>query len=102
MPPMFVTLDVSRLSGWLNTDAYCRESKGRHTVRVWRGAGREAGGGGQRAGVWDRLQIGSRTLGGAHIEHAAHVPDAGGVEGQRLVEHRCLLPIVERRAHDVG
>ena len=24
---MFVTLDVSRLSGWLNADAYCRVKK---------------------------------------------------------------------------
>ena len=42
MYPMFVTLDVSRLSDWLNEDAYCRvkrEAKveGRH-------AGWEAGG----------------------------------------------------------
>eukprot|EP00964_Phaeocystis_antarctica_P096348 scaffold62657_cov64-Phaeocystis_antarctica.AAC.8 len=34
MPYMFVTLDVSKLSRWLNADAYCRESKGGHTVRV--------------------------------------------------------------------
>ena len=27
MPFMFVTLDVSRLSGWLNTDASCRVEK---------------------------------------------------------------------------
>ena len=30
---MFVTLDVSKVSGWLNAVAYCRESKGGHTVR---------------------------------------------------------------------
>ena len=29
---MVVTLDVSKLSGWLNADAYCRESNGGHTV----------------------------------------------------------------------
>eukprot|EP00964_Phaeocystis_antarctica_P147841 scaffold114545_cov30-Phaeocystis_antarctica.AAC.1 len=29
---MFVTLEVSKLSGWLNADASCRESKGGHTV----------------------------------------------------------------------
>eukprot|EP00964_Phaeocystis_antarctica_P117930 scaffold81772_cov49-Phaeocystis_antarctica.AAC.3 len=34
MPPMFVTLEVSKLSGWLNADARCRESKGGHTVRA--------------------------------------------------------------------
>ena len=38
---MRVTLEVSKLSGWLNVDADCRESKGGHTVQ---GAGREAGG----------------------------------------------------------
>ena len=33
MSPMVVTLEVSKLSGWLNDDAYCRESKGGHAVR---------------------------------------------------------------------
>ena len=28
-----MTLEVSKLSGWLNADAYCRESNGGHTVR---------------------------------------------------------------------
>ena len=30
---MVVTLDVSKLSGWLNALAYCRESQGGHTAR---------------------------------------------------------------------
>ena len=30
---MFVTLEVSKLSGWLNDDASCRESNGGNTVR---------------------------------------------------------------------
>eukprot|EP00964_Phaeocystis_antarctica_P081070 scaffold50683_cov52-Phaeocystis_antarctica.AAC.2 len=34
MRNMDVTLDVSKLSGWLNADAYCRESKEGHAVRV--------------------------------------------------------------------
>ena len=33
MADMAVTLEVSRLSSWLNADAPCRESKGGHTVR---------------------------------------------------------------------
>ena len=33
MPCMSVTLEVSKLSGWLNADACCRESNGGHTVR---------------------------------------------------------------------
>ena len=37
---MVVTLEVSKLSGWLNADARCRESKGGHTVRGEVRAGR--------------------------------------------------------------
>ena len=37
---MLVTLEVSKLSGWLNADALCRESKGGHTMRGERRAGR--------------------------------------------------------------
>ena len=33
MAYMFVTLEVSKLSGWLNADAYCRESNGGHAMR---------------------------------------------------------------------
>ena len=37
---MVVTLEVSKLSGWLNADVDCREPKGGHTVRcevrAWR------------------------------------------------------------------
>ena len=38
--PMFVTLDVSKLSGWLNTVADCRVE--RRACNVGRGAAREA------------------------------------------------------------
>ena len=37
---MFVTLDVSKLSGWLNADAPCRVEKG--ACGAGRGAAREA------------------------------------------------------------
>ena len=40
IPPMAVTRDVSKLSGWLNARAYCRESKGRHSMRTIRRARR--------------------------------------------------------------
>ena len=33
MYDMVVTLEVSKLSGWLNADAYCRESEGGHAAR---------------------------------------------------------------------
>ena len=66
--------------------------------------------GGRRQGVgWRRrMQRAGEGLSGdqgrgtrgAHIEHAAHVCDAGGVEAQRLVERRRVLPSAARRAYD--
>ena len=42
---MVVTLEVSKVRGWLNADARCRESKGGQTVRgELRGGTREAAG----------------------------------------------------------
>ena len=94
---MFVTLDVSKLSGWLNADAYCRVE--RRACDAERGVGREAGRRGSAAaherharregpavkGLW-------QGMGGAHTEHAFHGLDAGRVEGQRLIERRRRLP----------
>ena len=62
---MYVTLEVSKLSGWLNADAPCRESNGGHTVRG-EDAGREAGSGGRprcKSSVQEgaRLQIEGRA-----------------------------------------
>ena len=36
---------------------------------------------------------------GAHLKHAAHGCDAGGVEAQRLIEHLRVLPSREERAY---
>ena len=86
---MSVTLEVSKLSGWLNAGAACREPKGGHTMLGKVRAGRrEAAGDRGGSGVQGRarLQIGSRARGGAHPEHEGHGCDAGGVEAQRLVE----------------
>eukprot|EP00964_Phaeocystis_antarctica_P048348 scaffold27991_cov54-Phaeocystis_antarctica.AAC.2 len=44
---MSVTLDVSKLSGWLNAGAYCRVE--RRACDAERGVGREAGGRGSAA-----------------------------------------------------
>eukprot|EP00964_Phaeocystis_antarctica_P153608 scaffold121952_cov65-Phaeocystis_antarctica.AAC.1 len=105
MPSMSVTLEVSKLSGWLNVDAYCRMPKEGRAMRgeVQTGRPEVAGDRGARS-VQERarLQIGSRVRGGAHVEHAVHVRDAGGVEAQRLVERRRELPRAERRACDAG
>ena len=48
---MFVTLDVSRLSGWLNADALCRVERRAYRRCGVRGAAQEAGG---RGPQWRR------------------------------------------------
>ena len=86
---MVVTLEVLRLSGWLNLDAPCRESKERRAMQGEVQSGRPevaADRGAHSVQERARLQIGSRVRGGAHPEHVAHVCDARRVETQRLVE----------------
>ena len=97
---MVMTLDVSKLSGWLNADAPCRESEEGHMMRGECGAGPEAGGGGrpgrtQRAGEGSTTDMGQATR-GAHVEHEVHGRDARRVEAQRLVERRRTLPRVKK------
>ena len=64
---MVVTLEVSKLSGWLNAFAFCRESEGGHAV--WgegqRPGRQEAVGDRGASSVWERarLQIGGRARG---------------------------------------
>eukprot|EP00964_Phaeocystis_antarctica_P132151 scaffold96187_cov56-Phaeocystis_antarctica.AAC.3 len=100
---MVVTLEVSKLSGWLNADAFCRESNRGHTMRGEVLAGRReaaSDNGASRAQGKDRLvHIRSRARGGAHYEPCFHGCDAGGVEAQRLVERRRFLPRVGRSAY---
>eukprot|EP00964_Phaeocystis_antarctica_P033698 scaffold19101_cov53-Phaeocystis_antarctica.AAC.6 len=102
MPCMVVTLELSKLSGWLNAYASCRGSKDGHTMRGEVRTERREGGRRpwckQSTGEGSTVQIGDRTRGGAHAEHLVHVRDAGGVEAQRLVERQRGLPRVERRA----
>eukprot|EP00964_Phaeocystis_antarctica_P135920 scaffold100326_cov51-Phaeocystis_antarctica.AAC.4 len=63
-------------------------------VRCKPNGGRAAGDGGPSSmqGAW----------GGAHVEHVAHVCDAGGVEAQRLVERRRVAEHVEHVCNAVG
>ena len=75
--PMFVTRDVSKLTGWLKAVAYCQGSQAGRTVQGELWAGR-------------REMLAGRR--GAHIEHFVHVRDAGCVEAQRLVKHVRVLP----------
>jgi len=101
---MVVTPVVSKLSGWLKADVYCRV-EGRACDAGGRGASRQAGE--REQGLWcgwrhDKRQrmhgggptqgLGARGTRGAHAEHVNHVRDAGGVEAQRLVEGRRGLP----------
>ena len=111
MRSMLVTLDVSKLSGWLNATACCRvERRGRsmrRKVRLGRraGVGRLWGGGGASGMCTRRVsdsKLGAQGTRGAHPEHVDHVRDAGRVEDQRLVERRRALPRVERRGYGAG
>ena len=95
---MFVTLDVSKLSGWLKAAASyrvereaCTRDAGR-SVRAGRlDIGRGAGASGMCTGR-ARLKAGAQGTRVAHPEHPAHVRDLGRVEAQRLVERQRGLP----------
>ena len=83
MEYMFLTLDVSMLSGWLNARAYCPVTP-RHVegdLGGWVVRGRVAAVAvhaactEEPAGHWSR-----HARGGAHPKHARHANDAGRVE----------------------
>ena len=100
MPPMSVTLDVSKLSGWLNTDAYCRVARSAYDAGGMQ-AGRRKGRGAaaahaacRRRPEWGSVGAGKR---GARRKHVLHICDFGQVETQRLVERRRPLPSRKER-----
>eukprot|EP00964_Phaeocystis_antarctica_P058051 scaffold34414_cov60-Phaeocystis_antarctica.AAC.6 len=105
---MSVTLDVSKLSGWLKAAAFyrvereaCTRDAGR-SVRAGRlDIGRGAGASGMCTGR-ARLKAGGQGMRGAHPEHAVHGRDLGRVEGQRLVERRRVLPSRKEGIYDAG
>jgi len=94
-----VTLEVSKLSGWLKALAYCRVEGRACDAGGEVRAGRREGlgcGGGTTSGMHGK-RPNSRLGGqgharGAHLEHLEHVRDAGGVEAQWLVEGMRVLP----------
>ena len=91
---MSVTLDVSKLRGWLKSNAPCRVER-LHNDTCLAGlcsAYVHCGG----------VSSVRRARGGAHVKHAAHVFDAGGVEAQRLVEGRINLRESKGDAYDAG
>ena len=81
---MFLTLDVSKFSGWLNFFAFCRVAR-----EVIQGGGRcglrRQGGGRLRC-------ISGMQARATRPKHVLHVFDAGRVEAQRLVELVRVLP----------
>eukprot|EP00964_Phaeocystis_antarctica_P128448 scaffold92250_cov61-Phaeocystis_antarctica.AAC.1 len=98
---MSVTLEVSKLSGWLNADARCRDSNGGMRVRgAWSAGGRRRATAVQaafRAGLDCRLGAGHGR--GAHVEHVDHPDSSRGVPaGNVCVE---ILQVCEERAHVV-
>ena len=90
---MSVTLDVSKLSGWLNVFADYRVQR-----EAWEEGGMQVEGRGGAGGVeCARKRVGSIQVedwAGAepHLKHLEHARDFGRVETQRLVERRRRLP----------
>ena len=96
MPLMSVTLDVSKLGGWLNATVFCRVERSVYDAGRGAGQGRHKGVGRRRrkrhARGGPRLKVRGRGTRGAHEEHVAHARDLGRVEVQRLVERPRVLP----------
>ena len=93
---MFVTLEVSQLSGWLKACASCRVEREGHAMRGEVRTGRREGvrrrRRKQRARLRPDSKLGGQGTRGAHVEHLLHVRDLGRVEAERLVELVRLLP----------
>ena len=93
---MVVTLDVSKLSGWLKADASCQCTRRHMEGDPGVGGGRVRGsGGGARSvhgGEPSRHCGHGKRAGGAHLKHGVHVRDSGRFDAQRLVERVRALP----------
>ena len=94
---MFVTLDVTQLSGWLNFLAPCQgsQAQGIRCEASCVPGRREAVSVQERVRLQIGEQIGGCTggeKGCTHTEHARHVSDAGRLEIKRLIEVRRALP----------
>ena len=80
MAYMFVTLDVSKLTGWLNAYAYCRvERRACEMGKRYGPGGVRALGGGDASGVHGEGPTqccGGQGTRGAHVEHVLHGRDA--------------------------
>jgi len=105
MPAMVVTLEVSKLNGWLKVDAFCRESNGGHSVRgEVQSIGRpEVAGDRGASGVQGRarVQIGSRARAERtrNMWYMVVTLDVSKLSGWLKADAFCR---VETRAHDAS
>ena len=90
MYAMSVTLEVSKVSGWLNACAYCRVQRG-----AWEAGDMQSRWGGGLDGSGKHVgAIQMEDWAGAepHRKHVIHVRDARRVDTQQLVERIRALP----------
>jgi len=88
---MLVTLDVSKVSGWLNAFIHCRVQRGAWEAGDMQSAGgrRPVGGSGKHVGA---VQLEDWAGAEPHRKHVLHVSDARRVDTQQLVERIHALP----------
>ena len=88
---MLVTLEVSKLSGWLNAFVFCRVQRGAWDAGDVQSAGgrRPVGGSGKHVGA---IQLEDRAGAEPHLKHVIHLCDARRVDTQQLVERIRALP----------
>jgi hypothetical protein len=95
---MSVTLEVSNFSGWLKALACCRVQRAGHPTEgnAWHAKMWVEGWANNQQRTWcacvPAREWGQKVQAEAHIEHAVHSCDVGGVKAQRLVESSRILP----------
>ena len=103
MPPISVTLDVSKLSGWLNTDASCRAQGGACDAgRGAGGGGRAWSGGGASGAQREGLTIKGWGAGAKRTSNMSRMPvtlDVSKLSGWLNTDASCR---VERGAYEAG
>ena len=96
MDCIVVTLDVSRLSGWLNADAYCRVAKGsKRGLTCGLGGGRAWGRRrrmqrAERPRLW-RLRVRARAERTENMDHIAVTLDVSRLSGWLNADAICRV-----------
>ena len=90
MYSMVVTLEVSKVSGWLNAYAPCQVQRGAWEAGDMQSAGGRRPVGGSQGSMWGppSWRIGQEP----HRKHVIHMCDARRVDTQQLVERIRALP----------